>query len=83
MSQNIKKETQKNSKTYNSYNNYRLSEIKNYINNNALTSNNRNIFGASIKKDDWNQLLNIGNIMYLSALNYEDLDLDRTQNMNY
>jgi hypothetical protein len=26
--------------------------------------------------DDWTALLNIGNIMYLSALNVEDLDLD-------
>ena len=76
LSQSLKKEYQKNSKTYNSYNNYRLSEIKNYNTNNVLTNNIRNIFGGSIKKDDWIQLLNIGNIMYLSALNYEDLDLD-------
>ena len=31
-------------------------------------------FGNNINKDDWIQLLNIGNIMYLSALNFEDLD---------
>ena len=66
----------KNSKTFTSYNNYRLSEIKNYSTNNVLINNIRNIFGNSIKKDDWIQLLNIGNIMYLSALNYDDLDLD-------
>jgi hypothetical protein len=39
-------------------------------------NNIRSIFGNNTKKDDWIQLLNIGNIMYLSALNYEDLDLD-------
>ena len=65
-----------NIKAYNSYSNYRLSEIKNYNANNVLINNIRSIFGNSIKKDDWIQLLNIGNIMYLSALNYEDLDLD-------
>ena len=65
-----------NSKTFNSYNNYRLSEIKNYNTNNVLMNNIRSIFGNSLKKDDWIQLLNIGNIMYLSALNYDDLDLD-------
>ena len=74
----IKKEglKKKNVKTFESYNNYRLSEIKNYNTNNTLISNIRSIFGNTIKKDDWIQLLNIGNIMYLSALNYEDLDLD-------
>ena len=70
------KNNNKNGKTFNSYNNYRLSEIKNYNTNNTLINNIRSIFGNSIKKDDWIQLLNIGNIMYLSALNYEDLDLD-------
>lgn len=63
-------------KTFNSYTNYRNFEINNYNSNNTLINNIRNIFGNSIKKDDWIQLLNIGNIMYLSALNYEDLDLD-------
>ena len=64
------------SKIFNSYTNYRLSEIKNFNTNSTLINNIRSIFGNSIKKDDWIQLLNIGNIMYLSALNYEDLDLD-------
>ena len=63
-------------KTFNSYTNFRNFEINNYNSNNTLINNIRNIFGNSIKKDDWIQLLNIGNIMYLSALNYEDLDLD-------
>ena len=70
---NSKKE---NNNRFNTFSNYRLSEIKNFNANNVLINNIRNIFGNSIKKDDWIQLLNIGNIMYLSALNYEDLDLD-------
>ena len=41
-----------------------------------LVNNIRHIFGSSITEDDWILLLNIGNIMYLSALNFEDLDLD-------
>lgn len=35
----------------------------------------RNVLGMK-KSDDWINYLNIGNIMYLSALNYEDLDID-------
>ena len=65
-----------NNKYFNSYTNYRSNEINNYKSNISLINNIRNIFGGTIKKDDWIQLLNIGNIMYLSALNYEDLDLD-------
>ena len=81
LSYSLKKENLNNKnnaikKTFNSYNNYRLSEIKSYNANNVLMNNIRSIFGNSIKKDDWIQLLNIGNIMYLSALNYDDLDLD-------
>ena len=34
-----------------------------------------NILGNK-KSDDWINYLNIGNIMYLSALNYEDLDIE-------
>ena len=62
--------------TFSSYSKYRTQEMKTYTKNNTLISNIRAIFGNSIKKDDWLKLLNIGNIMYLSALNYEDLDLD-------
>ena len=61
---------------FNSYNNFRAQEMKTFMKNNTLINNIRFIFGNSIKKDDWIKLLNIGNIMYLSALNYEDLDLD-------
>ena len=63
-------------KKYTSYNKYRKSEINNNLKKNILIKNVRNVFGESVNKDDWIQLLNIGNIMYLSALNYEDLDLD-------
>ena len=62
--------------SFNSYAKYTEYEIKKNNNNTLLIQNIRKIFGSTIKKDDWIQLLNIGNIMYLSALNYEDLDLD-------
>ena len=47
--------------------------MKSFMKNITLINNIRTIFGSSIKNDDWIKLLNIGNIMYLSALNYEDL----------
>ena len=71
----IEKDNKK-SNNFSSYSKYRSKEMKSFSNNITLISNIRNIFGNSIKKDDWIKLLNIGNIMYLSALNYEDLDLD-------
>lgn len=40
-----------------------------------LKKNVRKVLSVK-SKDDWTTLLNIGNIMYLSALNIEDLDLD-------
>ena len=61
---------------FSSYLNYTNFEINKYLSNNSLTNNIRHIFGNIIKKDDWIQLLNIGNIMYLSPLNYDDLELD-------
>ena len=64
-----------NNNTFSSYNKYRSQEMKTFTKNNTLINNIRNIFGNSIKKDDWIKLLNIGNIMYLSALNYDNLDL--------
>ena len=66
----------KTNNSFSSYSKYRVQEMKIFSKNNILMQNIRNIFGNSIKKDDWIKLLNIGNIMYLSALNYEDLDLD-------
>ena len=72
----IKSASNNSNNTYSSYSKYRAQEIKTFTKNNTLISNIRTIFGNSIKKDDWLKLLNIGNIMYLSALNYEDLDLD-------
>ena len=61
---------------FNSYLNYRKNEIHKYQKNTILLNNIRNVFGGEIKNDDWIQLLNIGNIMYLSPLNDEDLDLE-------
>ena len=61
---------------FSSYLNYTNFEINKYLSNNSLTNNIRQTFGNSITKDDWIQLLNIGNIMYLSPLNYDDLELD-------
>ncbi len=65
-----------NSYNFTSYLNYTTFEINKYLSNNSLINNIRHIFGNTIKKDDWIQLLNIGNIMYLSPLNYDDLELD-------
>ena len=68
---NIKENT-----CFNSYLKYRKNEIHKYQKNGTLLNNIRNVFGAEIKKDDWIQLLNIGNIMYLSPLNDEDIILE-------
>ena len=65
-----------NSICYNSYLKYRKNEIHKYQKNLTLLNNIRNLFGAEIKNDDWIHLLNIGNIMYLSPLNDEDLELE-------
>ena len=65
-----------NKETFDSYIKYRETEIDKHLKNISIISNIRTIFGPTVTKDDWIQLLNIGNIMYLSALNYEDLDLD-------
>ena len=62
--------------SFNSYVNYREFEIKNFKSKNSLINKIRYIFGGTIKQDDWIQLLNIDNILFLSPLNCEDLDLD-------
>jgi hypothetical protein len=72
---NINKISEK-SNNFDSYLKYRKYEIKQKEKNKTLLNNIRNLFGNEVKKDDWIQLINIGNIMYLSALNEEDLDLD-------
>ena len=59
-----------------SYLKYRKNEIHKYQKNIVLLNNIRNVFGDEIKNDDWINLLNIGNIMYLSPLNEEDLALE-------
>ena len=77
---NIEKKNNNNNKEkntcYNSYLKYRKNEIHKYQKNITLLNNIRNLFGAEIKTDDWIHLLNIGNIMYLSPLNDEDLELE-------
>ena len=61
---------------FNSYLDYRTFEINKYNTKNSLINKIRYIFWGTIKQDDWIQLLNIENILYLSPLNCEDLDLD-------
>jgi hypothetical protein len=43
--------------------------------NEELKISARNVLGVK-KSNDWVNYLNIGNIMYLSSLNFDDLDLD-------
>lgn len=49
--------------------------IQELLDNQEVKVSVRNILGVK-KNDDWINFLNIGNIMYLTAINYEDLDLD-------
>ena len=68
--------SKENSICFDSYLKYRKNEIHKYQKNIILLNNIRNLFWAETKNDDWINLLNIGNIMYLSPLNDEDLDLE-------
>ena len=52
-----------------------IEKIKELISNKENKISNRNVLGI-IKNDDWLNLFNIGNIMYLCGMLYEDLDLD-------
>ena len=65
-----------NENNFSSYLNYQNNEINKYISNNSILNNIRQIFGNSVEKEDWIQMINIGNIMYLSPLNYDELELD-------
>ena len=69
-------ENNKMKNNYNSYLKYRKNEIFTYNKKSLLLKNIRNVIGNDVKKNDWIQILSIGNIMYLTALNDEDLDLD-------
>ena len=61
---------------FDSYINFRKNEINNFIQNSTIQNDVKIIFENNFnQKDDWIKLLNIENIMYLSALNYDDLDL--------
>ena len=62
---------------FDSYINFRKNEINNFIQNSTTQNDVKIIFENNFnQKDDWIKLLNIENIMYLSALNYDDLDLE-------
>ena len=62
---------------FDSYLAYRDNEISNYNQNISDINDIKGIFESKfIQKDDWIKLLNIENIMFLSALNYDDLDLE-------
>ena len=50
-------------------------DILSFINEKKNKISTRNILGI-IKNDDWLNLFNIGNIMFLYAMSYDDLDLD-------
>jgi len=50
-------------------------DILSFINEKKNKISTRNILGV-IKNDDWLNLFNIGNIMFLYAMSYDDLDLD-------
>lgn len=50
-------------------------KIFSFISNKDTKISTRNILGI-IKNDDWLNLFNIGNIMFLYAMSYDDLDLD-------
>ncbi len=54
---------------------YTKEQILNFIKNDKMKVSTRNILGI-IKNDDWLNLFNIGNIMFLYAMSYDDLDLD-------
>ena len=71
------KENKENKKNmFNSFDNYRESEIKQYKYKNSLLNKVRYIFGSILKPGDWIQIITIDNILLLSPLNSEDLDLD-------
>ena len=71
------KENKENKKNmFNSFDNYRESEIKQFKYKNSLLNKVRYIFGGILKPGDWIQIITIDNILILSPLNSEDLDLD-------
>ena len=71
------KENDENKKNiFNSFDNYRESEIKQFKYKNSLLNKVRYIFGGILKPGDWIKIITIDNILFLSPLNSEDLDLD-------
>ena len=62
---------------YDSYDLYRKDQIESYLKDKNILMEIKNIFEKKFtQKDDWLNKLNIENIIYLSALNYDDLDFD-------
>ena len=62
---------------YDSYDIYRKNQIESYQKEKNILTEIKNIFEKKFtQKDDWLNKLNIENIIYLSALNYDDLDFD-------
>jgi hypothetical protein len=53
----------------------REKEIEECLQNEELKISARNVLGVK-KNNDWVNYLNIDNIMYLSSLNFDDLDLE-------
>ena len=73
----MKKKNNYPSNYFDSFLDFRKKEVDNYIQNNKTQKYVKQIFKNNYnQKDDWTNLLNIENIMYLSALNYDDLDLE-------
>jgi hypothetical protein len=50
-------------------------EIEDYLNNEDLRISSRNVLGLK-KSNDWVNYLTIGSIMYLSAISFDELDLE-------
>lgn len=73
---NINENKSKNKNNFDSYLKYRKNEIHDYNKNLALLNNIRKLFCTEINKENWLFNINIGNIMYLTPLNDNDLDFE-------
>ena len=72
---NISNKNQRN--FYNSYEDFRKKQIDIYIKDKIVINDIKNIFEKKFTQiDDWIKTLKIDSIIYLSPLNYDDLDLD-------
>ena len=72
---NISNKNQRN--VYNSYKDFRKKQIDIYMKDKMVINDINNIFEKKFTQiDDWIKTLKIDTIIYLSPLNYDDLDLD-------